>query len=205
MGGKVFTVATNNQNKVIEIRAMLKPLDIEVLTPAEAGVTEFIAEETGKTFEENAIIKANACSKITGKVSIADDSGLEVLALDGAPGVYSARFSGTGATDKKNNELLLEKLKNVPAAERTASFVSVIAAVLDNGDIITARGECRGKIAFKPSGKGGFGYDPLFIPDEYAEPAKSFADISPEEKNSISHRAKALQAFYEKLKESENV
>jgi len=198
----VFLAATNNPHKIDELRAVLAPLGIEVKSYSDAGVTEFSVEETGSTFEENARLKASELYRLTGMPTISDDSGLEVDALDGAPGVYSARFSGPDADDKKNNEHLLNLIADVPDAERTARFVSVITAFLADGSIVSARGECEGRVAFAPSGRGGFGYDPLFIPDEYSANGLSFADITAEQKNQISHRARALEVFYKQLVDS---
>lgn len=191
--------ATNNKHKLEEIRAILKELEIEVIPLAEEGLDVEI-EETGNTFRENALIKARGINGITGKAVIADDSGLEVEALSGEPGVRSARYSGeTGPDkDKKNNEKLLEAMKNVPESRRNARFCSTIAAIFPNGKEIVAEGFVYGKIGYQEAGENGFGYDPLFIVDGYG---KTMAELSAEEKNRISHRANALSQFVAKLKE----
>ncbi|HEX3011765.1 MAG TPA: XTP/dITP diphosphatase, partial [Syntrophomonadaceae bacterium] len=147
-------------------------------------------EEDGVTFEANAIKKASINASLSGLVTLADDSGLVVDALDGKPGVYSARFAGEHANDEKNNQKLLALLNNIPEEQRTARFKCVIAICAPGGKTATVEGSCEGKIAIKPSGQQGFGYDPLFIPEGWE---KSFAMLSGEEKNRISHRGKALQ------------
>jgi XTP/dITP diphosphohydrolase len=181
-------VATRNKDKLREIKALLRDLSVDVFSlDSFKGVPEVI--EDGKTLEDNAIKKAAQVSKFLKKFTIADDSGLEVEYLDGDPGVYSARFSGKGATYKSNNEKLLRLLKDVPAAKRKACFRCVIA-VVDKGKVIgVAEGVCRGKICFAPKGDNGFGYDPIFMPDGYK---KTFAEIGAALKNKISHRSKAL-------------
>jgi len=189
--------ATNNSHKLEEIRNILKDKGIEVLSMAEAGLNIDI-EETGTTFTENALIKAREVCRLTGHAAIADDSGLEVEALNGEPGVWSARYSGaTGPDkDKKNNEKLLREMKNVPDDKRGARFCSVIAAVFPDGREITAEGYVYGKIGYEEKGQYGFGYDPLFIIDGMG---KTMAEIEPEKKNMVSHRANALKAFVQKL------
>ncbi|SEF84350.1 XTP/dITP diphosphohydrolase [Caloramator fervidus] len=184
-------LASNNPHKVEEIKSILGKYGIYVLSLKEAGI-EIEIEEDGKTFEENALKKARQVYKITKTPCIADDSGLEVFALNGAPGVYSARFSGEHGNYKKNNQKLLELLKDVKEEDRGARFVSVIAFIDDNGEEILARGEVYGSIGFEERGTNGFGYDPLFI-IPYLQ--KTFAELSSEEKNSISHRKKALDKF----------
>ena len=189
-----FIVASHNLHKLEELREILVPLGFSVVGPDDVGgISE--PEENGTTFEENALIKARSACKETGLAAIADDSGLCVDALDGAPGIYSARFAGTGNSDD-NNALLLEKLKNVPYDKRTAHFVSCIACVFPDGREFTVRGECKGNIATEPEGSGGFGYDPLFFS---AELGKSFGVASFDEKNSVSHRARAFKQLSEKL------
>lgn len=190
-----FIVATHNKKKLAELQRILAPMGIDVISPLdiEGGITE--AEENGLTFEENALIKARSACKETGYPAVADDSGLCVDALDGAPGIYSARFAGTG-NDEDNNRLLLEKLKGLPKEKRTAHFVSSIACVFPDGREFTVRGECHGYIAEAASGNGGFGYDPLFISE-----AGCFGDISAEEKDKVSHRGKSMALFREALKE----
>lgn len=186
-------VATHNPDKVREFERILAPLSVSVRA---AELRE--AEETGTTFEENARIKAEAACRETGLPAVADDSGLAVDALGGAPGVYSARYAGPGATSADRNRKLLGALSGVPEEKRGAGFVCAICCAFPNGDRITARGECRGTVAFAPRGTGGFGYDPVFLVGE-----KSFGELSGGEKDRISHRGKALREFAEKLKQYE--
>ncbi|MDF2890629.1 MAG: XTP/dITP diphosphatase [Clostridia bacterium] len=190
--------ATNNKHKLEEISAILKELDIEIISLQQAGI-DIEVEETGETFTENALIKAREIAKLTDMAVISDDSGLEVFALKGDPGVKSARYSGAEGDlkDKKNNEKLLKNLEHIPFEERGARFCSVIAAVLTNGKNITAEGYVYGKIGYEEKGSHGFGYDPLFIVEGYDI---TMAELSPEEKNKISHRANALQNFVQQLK-----
>ncbi len=190
-----FIVASHNRKKLNELKRILVPLGFDVISPdnIEGGIAE--VEETGTTFEENALIKAKSACLSTGLPAIADDSGLCVDALDGAPGVYSARFAGTG-NDVDNNALLLKKLESVELKDRTARFVSTIACVFPDGREFTVRGECEGYIGFELLGDGGFGYDPLFITEKGC-----FGQMSAEEKDSISHRAKSAAKFKEKIKE----
>lgn len=194
--GMTLVAATGNANKLREIKEITEAFGVRIITKKEAGAEDLDVEETGSTFEENSLIKAEAIMKATGCSAIADDSGLEVLALDGAPGVYSARFSGENATDESNNLKLLELMKEIPDEQRQARFVSAVTVCFSNGDVITARGECPGRLLREPAGDGGFGYDPLFLPDGYEE---TFAQLSEEAKNSMSHRARALAALGEKL------
>ena len=190
-----FVLASKNQKKLVEMNEILCQLGIQVCSEAEAGV-DVEVEETGSTFEENSLLKAKAVMEESGLPAIADDSGLCVDALNGAPGVYSARYGGEGLDDTARYRLLLENMRG--QTPRTAMFVSVITCCFPNGDVIAARGECPGTIAFAPMGEGGFGYDPVFfIPGL----KKTFAQLSPEEKNAISHRGKALEAFKVKLEE----
>ena len=153
-------------------------------------------EETGTTFEENSLLKAKAVMEASGLPAVADDSGLCVDCLGGAPGVYSARYGGEGLDDTGRYKLLLENMRG--QMPRTAKFVSVITCCFPNGDVISARGECPGTIAFAPMGEGGFGYDPVFFVPQLK---KTFAQLTAEEKNAISHRGKALEAFKAKLEE----
>lgn len=190
-----FIIATHNPNKIMEFRRILTPLSIGVLT---ADLDE--VEETGATFAENAFLKANAACMQTGKPAVADDSGLMVNALDGAPGVYSARYAGEGASSADCVEKLLENMKNVPKEQRRAKFVSSICCVFPNGEKITAQGECVGKIAFAAKGCGGFGYDPVFLIG-----TKTFAELEPEEKDKVSHRGCALRLFAEKLQKYKEI
>ncbi len=183
-----LVVATRNKDKLKEIKALLKGLPVEVFSlDSFKGVPEVI--EDGLTLEENARKKAVQISRFLNKFVVADDSGLEVEYLDGDPGVYSARFSGKGATYESNNKKLLRLLKNAPLSKRKACFKCVIA-VADKGKVIgIAEGRCSGKIGFEPKGDNGFGYDPVFIPDGYK---KTFAQMAPARKNKISHRSIAL-------------
>mgnify|MGYP002232538893 FL=1 len=182
--------------KRAELERILKPIGVRVLLAEEAGVELTDVEETGVTFEENAFLKAASGCKESGMPCIADDSGLAVDALDGAPGVYSARYAGEHGNDEKNNELLLKNLSDIPMDKRTARFVSTVCCCFPDGRHMTVRGECEGKIAFEPAGEGGFGYDPLFLPDEF--PGKTMAQLTAEEKDSISHRGKALRLLAKK-------
>lgn len=184
-------IGTHNQNKVKEFRRILEPLSIEIRS---AELPE--VEETGTTFAENAFLKASAASRETGRPAVADDSGLMVDALGGAPGVYSARYAGEGASDEARIVKLLNALCGLPAEKRAAKFVCSICCVFPNGDKITAEGECPGAIAFEPRGRDGFGYDPVFLVGE-----KTYAELSGDEKDKISHRGKALRLFAEKLKD----
>lgn len=192
----VIVAATKNKHKIEEIEAITKEFGMEIVPRNEAGVPDFEVEEDGDTFEYNSEKKAREIMQACGKVTIADDSGLMVDALSGAPGVYSARFAGEEADDQKNNEKLLALMKDVPDERRTARFVSVIALAYPDGKMITVRGECPGRILRSAAGENGFGYDPLFVPDGYAE---SFAQLSAEEKNKISHRAAALAQLRSEL------
>lgn len=182
-------LATRNNHKKQELQELLRDLQIEIVTLDDIEPLPEV-EEDGVTFEANAIKKASINASLSGLVTLADDSGLAVDALDGKPGVYSARFAGENADDEKNNQKLLALLTNVPEEQRTARFKCVIAICAPGGKTATVEGSCEGKIAIKPSGQQGFGYDPLFIP-EGGE--KSFAMLAAEEKNRISHRGKALQ------------
>lgn len=190
-------IASNNSSKVKEIKAILGGYAECILSLDEVGVEIDIAEN-GLTFQENAIIKAKAIYAIVGYPSIADDSGLEVDALSGAPGIYSARFAGAPYSDSRNNQLLLSNLKDNP--ERSARFVCEIALCLAEDNIICSRGECEGEIVHLLRGQGGFGYDPLFYSKELK---KTFAEASPLEKNKVSHRAKALTKLAEILSQKE--
>lgn len=194
-----FLIATHNMKKRLELERILKPIGVRVLLAEEAGVELTDVEETGVTFEENALLKAESGCKESGMPCIADDSGLEVDVLGGEPGVYSARYAGEHGNDEKNNELLLKNLDGVSLDKRTARFVSTVCCCFPNGEHITVRGECEGRIGFAPDGNGGFGYDPLFLPDEF--PGKTMAQLTAEEKDSISHRGKALRVLSKKLEE----
>ncbi len=190
-------LASNNAHKLEEIHDILKDFNYELLSMKAAGL-DIEIEENGSTFEENSLIKAKAVVAELNSIAIADDSGLMVDALDGAPGIYSARFAGEPCSDQNNNEKLLELLKNTDPDKRTAKFVSVITMVFPNGETIVARGEAPGKIGYEYKGDNGFGYDPLFV-DELT--GLTFAELSSAEKNERSHRARALDILKEKLKE----
>lgn len=192
----VIVAATGNRHKIIEIEAITKLFGMNVIPKSETSAAELEVEETGTTFEENSRIKAEAIMRATGIPAIADDSGLSVRALDGAPGVYSARFAGENASDEENNEKLLKLMQNVPDDRRQAEFVSVITLIYPDGRVFTARGECPGTIRRSPEGTNGFGYDPLFEPSGYSV---TYAQLSSEEKNRISHRAKALEMLRQQL------
>jgi XTP/dITP diphosphohydrolase len=196
-----IVLASNNKHKVVELEYFINKMcaekgveSIKVLTLRDIGFTDDIVED-GETFEENAFIKAGAVAAL-GYIGVADDSGLCVDALGGEPGVYSARYAGEPCDDHKNNELLLFKMKDVPAEKRTAKFVSTIAAVFPDGRRFVARGECPGTMLYEYRGTGGFGYDPLFL---YEPLNKTFAEVNAEEKNTISHRARAAAAFAERF------
>lgn len=195
---KVIVAASRNKHKIEEIEAITKKFGMSIISRDEAGVPPVEIVEDGETFEENSFKKADEIMKLCGKITLADDSGLMVDYLGGAPGVYSARFAGEDGNDEKNNEKLLKLLDGVPAKGRTAKFVSVITMVYPDGTVLSARGECPGRIITVPTGDGGFGYDPLFVPEGYD---KTFAQLTPEEKNAISHRAAALTEL-EKLLEA---
>ncbi len=193
-------VATKNAHKVREMAQLLAEVgDIELITMAQAGLDCEI-EENGKTFEENAVIKASFVAKMTGKPSIADDSGLSVDVLGGEPGIYSARYAsknGANATDDENIDLLLENMKNISGNERTARFVSALALVLPDGRKYTAIGACEGLITRERRGNGGFGYDPVFFCNALS---KTFGEASEQEKNSVSHRNRAMMILREKMR-----
>ncbi|NLJ67032.1 MAG: RdgB/HAM1 family non-canonical purine NTP pyrophosphatase [Clostridiales bacterium] len=185
---KKIIIASNNKGKIREIRAIIGEQDIELLDLKDIGFTDEITED-GYSIKENAVKKGLSVMKAVGELTIADDSGLEVDAIDGQPGVLSARFSGEGATDESNNRKLLELLSNIPMEKRGAQFRCVMALIYPNGRILTAEGICRGRIAYKPIGDKGFGYDPIFIPNGYD---KTFSQLGSHVKNQISHRAIAL-------------
>ena len=188
-------LASKNPKKLKEMNEILSSMGVEVCLQADVGI-DVDVEETGTTFEENSLLKAKAVMEASGLPAIADDSGLCVDALAGAPGVYSARYGGEGLDDTGRYRLLLANMPR--GAARTAKFVSVITCCFPNGDVLTARGECPGTIAFAPMGEGGFGYDPVFFLPKLK---KTFAQLSPEEKNAVSHRGRALEAFQAKLEE----
>jgi len=185
-----LVLATKNPGKVKELREILAASGVEVISEAEAGA-DVTVEETGSTFEENSLLKARAVMGATGFPAVADDSGLVVDALGGAPGVYSARYGGK-KTDAARTALLLENLRDVPAERRTARFVCAITCCFPDGEILRARGECEGVIAAQPAGTDGFGYDPVFFIPALG---RTFAELTAAEKNAISHRGKALALF----------
>ena len=193
-----FVLASKNPNKLREMAAILEKSGVRLRLQSELGV-DIDVEENGKTFEENAFIKAEAVAKAAGLPAIADDSGLAVDALDGAPGIYSARYGGDACqNDKERYELLLKNLESVPDEQRTARFVCVIAAVWPDGKRLCARGTCEGTILRRPGRDNGFGYDPVFyVPEEGC----TFSEMPPERKNEISHRANALRMFQMKMTE----
>ena len=188
--------ATGNMNKLREIKQILAGLDYEILSMKEAGVDIDIVED-GKTFEENALIKARAVCKASGHLALADDSGLEVDALGKEPGIYSARYMGEDTSYDIKNQSIIDRLSGVPDEERTARFVCAMAAVFPDGTEKTFVRTMEGRIGYEIAGENGFGYDPIFFLPEYG---KTSAEISPEEKNAISHRGKALRALADYLK-----
>ena len=192
-----FILATNNMKKLAEMQRILSPLGINVVTAKMLGITLEDVEEDGETFEDNARLKAHAACRETNMPAIADDSGLCVDYLDGAPGIFSARFSGEHGNDEKNNDLLLEKLEGVPPEERTAYYVCAICCTFPDGREIVVRGECHGVIGFERDGNEGFGYDPLFIVD-----GKAFGRYTAEEKDKISHRGNALRLLTKELEKN---
>lgn len=189
-----FILATNNMKKLAEMQRILSPLGINVVTAKMLGITLEEVEEDGDTFEANARIKALSACKATNMPAIADDSGLCVDYLDGAPGIFSARFSGEHGNDELNNDLLLEKLDGVPMEERTAYYVCAICCEFPDGREIIVRGECHGHIGFERDGNEGFGYDPLFLIN-----GKAFGRYTAEEKDKISHRGNALRLLTKEL------
>ena len=188
-----FVLATNNAKKLTEMAAILGSLGVEVVSPRDLGI-HIEVEETGTTFAENAMLKAKAICEAAALPAIADDSGLCVDALNGGPGVYSARYGGEGLDDKGRYMLLLNSMRG--QSTRAAHFACAIACVFPNGDTLTAEGKCHGTIAFAPMGEGGFGYDPVFFVPEFR---KTFGQLSAEEKAKISHRGRALEDFAKKL------
>ncbi|MBE7035430.1 MAG: RdgB/HAM1 family non-canonical purine NTP pyrophosphatase [Ruminococcaceae bacterium] len=190
---KRLLVATGNQGKLREIKAILT--DYEVLGAKEMGLP-FDVEETGVNFSENAFIKANALRALTDCAVLADDSGLCVDVLGGAPGIYSARYAGENATDEDNVEKLLTALQDTPDENRTARFVSSVCLITEDGDVLYGEGLCEGLILREPKGNGGFGYDPVFYSLDFNE---SFGILTPEQKNAVSHRKRALEDLKKQL------
>lgn len=196
-------LSSGNQHKINEIKDILKDLNFEVVSKNDIGFRDFDVEEDKITLEGNAFKKAEELHKLVKGIVLADDTGLFVNALNGEPGVYSARYAGEPASDKSNRELLLKNLKDVPAEKRTAYFKTVIAIVFEDGRKVMAEGRVDGKIGYEEKGQNGFGYDSLFIVENTN---KTFAEMSEEEKNKISHRARALMNLKKKLEDmvSEN-
>ena len=192
-------LASKNKHKLVEISKITEKFGIELVLQSELGI-DIDVEETGTTFEENSFIKAEAVMKATGLPALADDSGIAVDALNGEPGIYSARYGFDESLDDWGRlELLLKNTEHVPDGQRQAQFVCVITMVTPDGQTIQARGEIHGELTREPAGENGFGYDPIFY---YPPLGKTTAELSPEEKNAVSHRGNALKVFYEKLKEA---
>lgn len=189
-----IVLASGNHGKLAELRSLLGN-SVAVRSAPDLGIA--LPEETGTTFEENAILKARAVAEATGLMAIADDSGLEVDALDGAPGVYSARYAGVDADDDRNIVKLLESLEDVPDERRSARFRCVIAIAFSPGEIVTTSGFCEGRIISERRGDGGFGYDPVFLLPE----GRTMAELGPEEKNAVSHRGHAMRDAVEVLRQ----
>ena len=192
-------LASKNKHKLIEISKITEKFGIELILQSELGI-DLDVEETGTTFEENSFIKAEAVMKATGLPALADDSGIAVDALNGEPGIYSARYGFDESLDDWGRLLLLLKnTEHVPDGQRQAQFVCVITMVTPEGQTIQARGEIHGELTREPRGENGFGYDPIFY---YPPFGKTTAELSPEQKNQVSHRGQALRVFYEKMKEA---
>lgn len=190
-----IVVATKNKGKIQEIKQILIDLPVGIVSMEDEGIDIEIIED-GQTFEENALIKAKAVKKFTDAMVLADDSGLEVDCLGGAPGIYSSRFAGENAGDEENNAKLLSLMEGIKEQDRTARFVCAVAVIMPDGSYFIEKGELAGRIGFKPVGQNGFGYDPLFYVPEYNA---TIAELEPEIKNAISHRAKALKKVKEKI------
>lgn len=191
--------ATQNAHKITELGAITKPFGMELISMKDAGLADLDIEENGTTFEENSFIKADTILKLTGKSAIADDTGLMIDALDGAPGIYSARFSGVHGNDQANRAKVLELMKDVPEEKRTARFVCVITLLRPDGTRLVARGVCEGAIAAEELGEGGFGYDSIFIPQGFTE---TFAQLGTDVKNEIGHRARALMILHDEMEKA---
>ena len=194
---KKIILASNNKGKIAEVKEILKDMNVEVISMKEAGLDVDI-EENGSTFEENALIKAEAIMKMTGEITIADDSGLEVDYLNKEPGIYSARYMGHDTSYDIKNNAIIQRLDGVKGTDRSARFVCAMAVVFPDGKNIIARGTMEGLIADKPMGENGFGYDPIMYLPEYQ---KTSAQLSSEEKNKISHRGKELEKLKTQLQE----
>ena len=192
-------LASKNKHKLVEISKITEKFGFELVLQSELGV-DIDVEETGSTFEENSLLKAEAVMKATGLPALADDSGIAVDALGGEPGIYSARYGFDESLDDWGRlELLLKNTEHVPDGQRQAQFVCVISFITPEGKVIQARGEIHGELTRQPAGENGFGYDPIFY---YPPLGKTTAELSPDEKNQVSHRANALNLFYEKMKEA---
>lgn len=199
-----YLIATKNMKKRLELKRILAPLCIDALVEEDLNMVLEDVEETGTDFEENALLKARAACLQSGLPCVADDSGLEVDALNGAPGVYSARFAGEHGNDDLNNAKLLDLLGELPLEKRSARFVSAACCVYPNGEEIAVRGTCEGHIGFECRGSGGFGYDCVFLPSDIhdeIEKKRTMAQLSDEEKDSISHRGRALALLSQKIGE----
>lgn len=194
---KKIIFATGNEDKLKEIRMILKPLPVEIISMKEAGITADIIED-GRTFEENAVIKAKAIMELSNSIVLADDSGLEIDFLDKAPGIYSARFLGEHTDYTVKNNYILDKLNGVPDEMRTARFVCAVAAAFPDGSVLTCRGTIEGMIGRQIEGGNGFGYDPIFYVPEYG---CTTASLDPEKKNEVSHRGKALRLMCQAMKD----
>lgn len=192
----IFVIASNNQNKVKEFERILEPLGISIVTAKDLGIELDEVEETGETFAENAELKAKSACEKSGYPSISDDSGLVVDALDGRPGVYSARYAGENATDEDKIEKILSELREAESDSRDAHFECVICCYFPSGEKIFATGRCDGTIGYAPRGTNGFGYDPIF----FVEGNKTMAELSANQKDVISHRGRALRELSEILK-----
>ena len=192
-------LASKNKHKLVEISKITEKFGFDLVLQSELGV-DIDVEETGTTFEENSLLKARAVMEATGLPALADDSGIAVDALNGEPGIYSARYGFDESLDDWGRlELLLKNTAHVPDGQRQAQFVCVISFITPQGQVIQARGEIHGELTREPAGENGFGYDPIFY---YPPLGKTTAELSPEEKNQVSHRANALNLFYEKMKEA---
>ena len=194
---KKIIFASNNEGKIKEVKQICSDMNVEIISMKEAGI-ELDIEENGTTFEENALIKAEAIMKVTGQITIADDSGLEVDYLGGEPGVYSARYIGHDTPYDIKNQAIIDRLKGVEEKDRTARFVCAMAAVFPDGRHFTTRGTMEGIIGYEIKGSNGFGYDPIVYLPQYQ---KTSAELSPEEKNKISHRGEALEKLKNQLTE----
>ncbi|KAB3530029.1 XTP/dITP diphosphatase [Alkaliphilus serpentinus] len=196
MKKEILVIATGNLHKLEEIKKILADFPYDIKSMKDVGLEGLEIIEDGSTFEENALIKAKTIMKKTGYMSIGDDSGLEVEALNNQPGIYSARFAGEPSNDEKNNQKLLALMEGIPLEDRGGRFVCAMAVAFPNGEEIILRGECEGVIGFEKKGVNGFGYDPLFIVPQYNQ---TFAELGSEIKNKISHRAKALEKLKKEL------